>query len=353
MKSIRHTFAVLTAFLFIVLNSGLASAQDSVKSFNSGICSKKDSIRRAELIVPRPALQPVKSMINHEGDPIDTLCTEVEHIKVILYNDNTWKYVKDESYIASEDIFNEYWDNFSTNPYQVTKDKLPESTGIWLIDDMSDFHCPYQGDVYYRGKFGVRRGHRHLGVDIPLKTGSPIYATFNGKVRVSKTMRGYGNIVIIRHENGLETFHGHLSKRLVESGDIVHAGDIIGLGGSTGRSTGPHLHYETRYYGYAFDPQWLIDFKEGTLRRRIFMFKKKYLDIHRSYEQNFDDEIANEEEDKKEDAEREAMRWHTIKSGDTLGRIAINNGTTVKAICRLNGITPKTILKIGRKIRVR
>ena len=190
-------------------------------------------------------------------------------------------------------------------------------------------------------------------MDIPLKTGDPVYATFTGKVRVSKYWGAFGNLVVIRHDNGLETFYAHLSKRNVEVGDWVNAGDVIGLGGSTGRSTGPHLHFETRHNGFAFDPQWLIDFEKGILRHRLFVLKKKYFNIYSNYEQDFEDEIKNEEEDKKEDAEREAMRWYTIKSGDTLGRIAINNGTTVNALCRLNGIKPTTTLKIGRKIRVR
>ena len=133
----------------------------------------------------------------------------------------------------------------------------------------------------------------------------------------------------------------------------MRAGEPIGLGGNTGRSTGSHLHFETRYNGFAFDPQWLIDFKTGTLRHRLFVLKKKYFNIYSNYEQNFEDEMKNDEDDKKEDAEREAMRWYTIKSGDTLGRIAINHGTTVSALCRLNGIKSTTTLKIGRKIRVR
>ena len=308
---------------------------------------------RTRLVVPRPALEPLKSLITSPSDPIDTLDTANEHIKVILRADNTWSYYKTPGFQQVSGVYDDHWNDSQPNPYGIGLDELQDQWSIWLVDSLDQYHCPFQGSVYYRGKFGIRRGRRHQGVDLPLKTGDPIYATFTGKVRVSKYWGAFGNLVIIRHDNGLETFYAHLSKRNVEVGDWVNAGDVIGLGGSTGRSTGPHLHFETRYNGFAFDPQWLIDFEKGILRHRLFVLKKKYFNIGSNYEQDFDDELKNEEDDKKEDAEREAMRWYTIKSGDTLGRIAINNGTTVNAICKLNGIKPTTTLKIGRKIRVK
>ena len=308
---------------------------------------------KTKLVIPRPALEPLKSLVTSPNDPIDTLDTVNEHVKVILYGDNTWQYYKTPDFKKLSGVFDEHWDEVNSNPYKMQLTDLPTAWSLWLVDSLDQYHCPYQAEVYHRGKFGMRRGRRHQGVDIPLKTGDPVYATFTGKVRMSKYFGAYGNVIVIRHENGIETFYAHLSKRHVEAGDRVNAGDVIGLGGSTGRSTGPHLHYETRYNGFAFDPQWLIDFKTGDLRHRLFVLKKKYFNIYSNYEQDFDDEAKNEEEDKKEDAEKAAMKYYTIKSGDTLGRIAINNGTTVNALCRLNGITPKTTLKIGRRIRVR
>ena len=308
---------------------------------------------RTQLVVPRPALEPLKSLVTSPTDAIDTLDTANEHIKVVLHADNTWHYYKTPSFQQVSGVYDSNWDDNSTNPYGIEQKDLPDEWAIWLVDSLDQYHCPFQGSVYHRGKFGVRRGRRHQGVDIPLKTGDPVYATFTGKVRVSKYWGAFGNLVVIRHDNGLETFYAHLSKRNVEVGDWVNAGDVIGLGGSTGRSTGPHLHFETRHNGFAFDPQWLIDFEKGTLRHRLFVLKKKYFNIYSNYEQDFEDELKNEEDDKKEDAEKEAMRWYTIKSGDTLGRIAINNGTTVNALCKLNGIKSTTTLKIGRKIRVR
>ena len=308
---------------------------------------------KARLVIPRPALDPLNSMFRSPSDPLDTLDTAHECIKVILYGDNTWQYYKTPDYQHSADVFGECWNSWGTDPYGVQLADLPAQWSIWCVDSLDQYHCPYQGEVYPRGKFGMRRGRRHQGVDLPLKTGAPIHAAFTGKVRISKYWGAYGNAVVIRHENGIETLYAHLSERLVEADQWVNAGDAIGYGGSTGRSTGPHLHFETRYKGYAFDPQWLIDFKTGQLRHRLFVLKKKYFNIYSNYEQDFDDEAKNEEEDKKEDAEREAMRWYTVKSGDTLGGIAYRNHTTVKEICRLNGIKPDVVPQIGKKLRVR
>ena len=267
-------------------------------------------------------------------------------------------------------IFNEYWDEDKPNPYGAAGPAINEDISIWVVDSLSEYHCPYQTKVY--SPFGYRRGRGHMGVDLPLPMGTPVKAAFSGKVRVSKYFRGYGNLVIIRHENGLETFYGHLSKRNVVPGDWVQAGDVIGLGGSTGRSTGAHLHFEVRYMGYAFDPQWLIDFETGILRHRLFILKKRYLNaasryIPESDEEDYlimrDDSIAysaraaeiaaREAEEARKAAELAKAQYHKIKSGDTLGSLAVKYHTTVKAICNLNGITPKTTLRIGRSLRVR
>lgn len=339
----RFIFNIMLVCLAAMLSADKLSAVNPVRI---------DTVRTT-LQIPRPALQPIPNWMKPPSDPIDTLDTVNEYIKVILYGDNTWQYYKTPEYQKVTGVFDEYWNDSASNPYGIAQTDLPESWSIWLVDSLDQYHCPFQGDVYYRGKFGVRRGRRHQGVDLPLKTGEPIYAAFTGKVRMSKYFGAFGNLVVIRHDNGLETFYAHLSKRNVEAGDWVNAGDVIGLGGSTGRSTGPHLHFETRYKGFAFDPQWLIDFKTGELRHRLFILKKKFFNIYSNYEQDFEDEFKNHEEDKAEDAEKAAMKYYVIRSGDTLSKIARNNGTTINELCRLNGITTKTTLRIGRRIRVR
>ena len=255
-KTFNYIFGIMFICLTVLLSADELYAQPSLKS--------EPSLEQIRLTPP--SLSPVMSCYKSPSDPIDTLDTANEYIKVILFGDNTWEYYKTPEFQAVAGVFDDHWTE-ATDPYGIPQAELPAQWTIWCVDDLGQYHCPYQGEVYYRGKFGIRRGRRHQGVDLPLKTGEPIYATFTGKVRISKYLGAYGNLVVIRHENGIETFYAHLSKRLVEKDDWVNAGDVIGYGGSTGRSTGPHLHFETRYKGYAFDPQWLIDFKEGKLRQ--------------------------------------------------------------------------------------
>ena len=285
---------------------------------------------------------------------IDTLDSGHEAVHVLLYANNTWRYVRNRAIEKDSTIFDRYWDTTRLSPYrEIPYEQLPTSLVVELLDSTNGYHTPYK-PAPVRSRYGPRRGRAHQGVDLSLKAGEPIYAVFSGRVRISQYNRGgYGNLVIIRHDNGLETYYAHLSERLVSPNQWVEAGQIIGLGGSTGRSTGPHLHFETRYYGQSFDPERLIDFKSGTLCRTTFLLKRRYFSIYSRAEQNFEDEIANEEQDKKEKEEREAMRYHKIRSGDTLGAIARRYGTTVNNICRLNGIKSTTTLRIGRTLRVR
>ena len=285
---------------------------------------------------------------------IDTLDTDDSNIKIVIFTNNTWcYYYPDLNERMDREVYREHWVNDRVFAYtDIQLKELPPVIDLQLIDRYGDFHAPAIGKVF--SKYGTRGRRRHQGVDIPLSVGEPIYAAFNGKVRYARyNTGGYGNLVIIRHDNGLETYYGHLSERMVEPNQWVEAGQIIGLGGSTGRSTGPHLHFETRYYGQSFDPERLIDFKNGLLCRETFLLKKSFFSIYSNAGQDFDDEIANEEQDKKEAAEKAAMKYHRIKSGDTLGAIARKYGTTVTNICRLNGIKSTTTLRIGRSLRVR
>lgn len=293
--------------------------------------------------------------------PIDTLPTTSEELQIVLFNDNTWRYVRTKPSKQDENIFSEYWNTGVTHVYYgVTAESLPEAVSIELVDSLCSCHYPYKG--YVSSKYGPRGRRAHQGVDLPLKTGDPIYSCFDGKVRYSNySSSGYGNLVIIRHNNGLETYYAHLSERDVEAGDWVVAGQQIGKGGSTGRSTGPHLHFETRYKGQSFDPERLFDFKTGELRGADLLLKRRHYSIYAKFEQDFTEEEEAEKQEAKEKAASASSssntpstaQYHTIVNGDMLGALAIKYKTTVKRICELNNIQENTILKLGRKIRVK
>ncbi len=298
--------------------------------------------------VSRP-LRPVRAL--DTVSVVDTLSSGNPDVSVVLYSDNTWSYVRHTDFVEDPAIFNEYWNTNVSHAYGgVEASSLPESIAISLVDSLHGYRCPYKGKISSR--FGIRGSRQHQGVDLPLKSGETIYAAFDGKVRFSKSSGGYGNLIVIRHNNGLETYYAHLSARNVEAGDWVVAGQAIGAGGSTGRSSGPHLHFEVRYYGQVFDPERIFDFASGELRGEELLLKRRHFSIYSKYEQNFDEETeaARQAEAEKKAA---ATQYHTVKKGDTLGAIARKYGTTVNNICNLNNIKSTTILQIGRKLRVK
>ncbi len=315
------------------------------------ITSIEQQVDSAAIIRRQTPVNPVHTLGQVEA--IDTLPTGNDALQIVLFNDNTWRYVLSKEYVQDTTVFTDHWVTGSVHAYNdVELSSLPEATAIALVDSLKSYHYPYKGRV--SSHYGLRRGRPHQGADLPLKTGDPVYATFDGQVRFSGyNSGGYGNLVIIRHNNGLETFYGHLSERMAEPGDWVVAGQQIGKGGSTGRSSGPHLHFEVRYKGQSFDPERVIDFENGILRREELLLKRRHFSIYSKFDQNFDDEEANEKQDEAERKAAEAVQYHTIRKGDMLGTIARKYHTTVKRLCQLNGIKETTILQLGRRLRVR
>ena len=176
-----------------------------------------------------------------------------------------------EMYDMESDIFTEFWASEHVNPYGANA-VIPEHQDI----DVSEYVTPCPGhktsDYGYRARF--RRNH--YGVDLKLQVGDTVRAAFSGKIRLTKYEgRGYGYYVVMRHPNGMETVYGHLSRFLVKPNQVVKAGDPIALGGNTGRSTGAHLHFETRYMGIPINPNAIIDFENGVTHKDIFAFDKK------------------------------------------------------------------------------
>lgn len=210
------------------------------------------------------------------------------------------------------------WDNERVHVYAGNTAALPDTFRI----DLTGF-CMPTPNTKITSKFGPRWHRMHNGLDIKVNIGDTIVSAFDGKVRVVKYERkGYGKYVVIRHENGLETIYGHLSKQLVKTDQTVKAGQPIGLGGNTGRSTGPHLHFETRLVGIAINPDLMFDFPHQDVTADSYLFIKK-----------------------------KAPKYYKVRKGDCLSKIATRNGVSVATLCKLNHITRNTILRPGQVLK--
>ncbi len=229
------------------------------------------------------------------------------------------------------DIDTSCWDTTRINGWHFESASWEDTARIVLVDSAQGktyFH-PCTGHI--TSDFGQRRYLWHYGIDIKLQRGDTVRVALPGIVRVIQyDRRGYGHVVVVRHPGGLETIYGHLSRKLVTPNQKVAAGEAIGLGGNTGRSTGSHLHFEMRYHGEPFDPKHCVDFDSCRLRSDTLILTRE----------NFAYLV-----------ELRKRKWCVIRKGDTLGHIALRYGTTVGKLCALNRITRRTVLRIGRKLR--
>lgn len=260
---------------------------------------------------------------------IDTV--ETDSGAVILYRNFTWSYLADEPvlYEPGEDssgTFSSHWNTTQIFTYRMNRDSVKD-TIIMLTDSGGIFTMPTQGK-FLRGFM-----YTHKGLDIRANKGDTVRAAFDGVVRYSRYNRGgFGNLIILRHYNGLETYYAHLTKSNVKVNQVVKSGDVIGLIGSTGRSRGPHLHWEIRYRDVPLDPLRVINYDQGKLLSGELKITRAVF-----YPNDWDAKAV----------------YHKIRSGDTLGALAKKYHTSVKEICAMNKITAKTTLRIGKTIRVR
>lgn len=200
----------------------------------------------------------------------------------------------------------------------------------------------------YRAKFG----RMHKGIDLHIRSNDTIYAAFDGKVRLTNyEAKGYGNYVILRHPNGLETVYGHLNKFLVKPDQVVKAGQPIALGGSTGRSTGPHLHFETRYMGYAINPSAIFDFANQTTHTDTYTFDKRTYTQARNFAPA--STLAKAEKENPYRAANNEKGVYTVRKGDTLSSIAKSYGLSATTLRKLNGMSNADVIKVGQVLKLK
>lgn len=224
--------------------------------------------------------QIVKSKSPHSQAHKELLAKQASHAEeqVQFVEHYTFIDLLEDDLEPEPDIYTEGWNSQSVNPFKDVD--VPDTEVI----DVTGHFMPCPG--FITSNYGYRRkfGRMHKGVDLKIQRNDTIYAAFDGKVRLTAYERkGYGYYIIIRHPNGLETVYGHLNKHLVKPDQVVKAGDPIALGGSTGRSTGPHLHFETRFMGYAINPCAIFDFENQTTHTDTYTFTKKTYQQPRNY----------------------------------------------------------------------
>lgn len=282
-----------------------------------------------------------------ETSEIDSLLIEIEDLSndSLLSNDETF--------------YHNIWNSTQIRYPLTTLPPKDELVTIRLTEPYDKpFVLPVIGSVI--SKFGHRGRRMHTGTDIRLNAGDTVRCAFDGKVRLAKRFSGYGNLVLVRHSNGLETIYAHLQSMSVNINDTIKAGDVIGLGGRTGRATCNHLHFETRLFGEPFDSNKYIDFKLCALRSNHIYYKNKQFEIDPD---NFNKKLVIET--KLVVAANQSIPMigsnistaaktskHVIRKGDTLSVIARRYNTSVKNLCSVNNITAQKTLKIGTVLRV-
>ncbi len=198
-----------------------------------------------------------------------------------------------------------------------------------------EFYRPVPGVITSRFGYRPQFGRMHHGVDLRLNIGDTVRAAMTGQVvRIAYDHDGYGNYVVIAHSNGMETIYAHLHHAIVGLGDYIEIGKPVGIGGDTGNSTGPHLHFETKVEGVAVDPTLIFDFNGHYRYVR-----------NRGMQANL-----AEHQPSKSICGR---RTYIVRQGDTAKSVAKRAGISVMRLCQLNMIQDNEPLQIGRMLKLK
>jgi murein DD-endopeptidase MepM/ murein hydrolase activator NlpD len=276
------------------------------------------------------------SNINRQDFSMDMSCSQESgylHIEKLMPDSVAPVADPDMMFLHPASTYYNDWDEDLSNLF---KDQFTLDATYTIELENSEFGCfkmPSWGPL--SSPFGWRHNRYHKGTDIQLRKGDTVTCAFDGMVRFAQKKGGYGNVVIVRHYNGLETVYAHLSKIKVKEGDVVGAGDLLGLAGSTGHSTGPHLHFEVRFMGAPIDPQYFISYDYGNLLFNTVTLKKNKSGFLSAFSPN--------------------TEFHTVVKGETFAEIANHYGSTTVKLRSMNDFAPKQYirLKAGQILRVR
>lgn len=261
--------------------------------------------------------------------------------------------------------FNAYlntWDEKKPSVYKSANYPGKGTVKLLLFPDSNSFSMPCDNNLV-TSHYGWRRGRMHRGTDVDLETGDEVRAVMDGVVRFAGWYSGYGYCILIRHMNGLETLYAHLSKIKVKSGEVVDHGTTIGLGGTTGHSTGSHLHFEVHFMGRAINPELIFNFGKKEVKTHYMIItgdgKAKAFNPYNNAEVTENTQELSEDHDlaiettKPVAKKTSYKKYHYIKKGETLYKLSKKYKVSIDQLCRLNRIKRTTTLRIGQRIRVK
>lgn len=294
---------------------------------------------------------------------------EMKHDQLIACDGGAY-YLYNVEVLESDSDFNysfqQYlntWDGENPMVYKYASYPGKGSVKLLLFPDSFSYSMPCIGNPV-TSHYGWRGRRMHRGTDIDLETGDQVRAVMNGVVRFAGYYKGFGYCVLMRHMNGLETLYAHMSKLSVSSGDVVNHGAELGLGGTTGHSTGSHLHFEVHFMGRAINPELIFNFQQGVIKTHYLVISGSQAKAYNPYSKQEEVENTSQLDESTDAGEEEAVKvpevvktsnskYHTVKKGDTLYNLSKRYDTTVEAICTLNKMSANTTLFLGKKLRIK
>lgn len=308
----------------------------TLRVFDPGKQSKLDKRKEDKSVKKR------KPEIKKAPIPVDPLDMDVEEVSID--NDTVIaslsKSVAVLEYYKRDTLYNgvkipgshfyPIWNNLRMDPYEINIQEVMRDT---VFVSMEGFHAPCKG--YVTSNYGMRRRRYHHGIDLKVQVGEPVVSSFDGVVRIAMRGKAYGNYVVVRHPNGLETTYAHLSKILVDINTPVKAGQVLAYGGNTGRSTGPHLHYEIRFLGKPLNPNFFVDFESITpVLEEISL-------THSTFNLQLTSQSGLPHKEKK---------W-LVKRGQTLSLIAKKTGVSVPKLIQINKLPKNGAIRAGQVLK--
>lgn len=228
---------------------------------------------------------------------------------------------------------------------------------VILVENNNPFTMPC-ANCQLTSKYGQRKSTMHTGVDLATTLDEPVYSCFDGVVRMARDFSSYGKTVVVRHYNGLETVYAHLDSIMVQPNEKVTSGQQIGMAGSTGRSSGVHLHFETRFLYEHFDPEKMVDFTTGEVLSNVLTITKAELDFAADVDETSTNATSQPAASKPTPKPAPAPAsgnavYYTVKQGDTLYGIAKKNNVSVEKLMELNNISDPGKISIDQKLRLK